>query len=46
MSLGYSFHVMAERELNEAASFYESERVGLGAAFLAEVERIIRRVLE
>jgi hypothetical protein len=33
-----SFHVLAERELNDAALYYEHERLGLGAAFLDEVE--------
>jgi toxin ParE1/3/4 len=46
MSLGYSFHAMAEREMNETASFYENKRAGLGAAFLAEIERTVRRVIE
>jgi hypothetical protein len=30
-----SFHPLAERELNDAAQYYERESVGLGAAFLA-----------
>ncbi len=29
-----SFHRLADRELNEAAQYYELERPGLGAAFL------------
>lgn len=34
-----SFHDLAERELNDAAQYYERESSGLEAAFLAEVER-------
>ena len=32
-----SFNVLAERELNEAAQYYESEQAGLCAAFLLDV---------
>jgi hypothetical protein len=31
-----SFNLLAERELNDAAQYYELESPGLGAAFLAE----------
>jgi toxin ParE1/3/4 len=41
-----SFNELAERELNEAAQYYEQERPGLGAAFIAEVERCTASVLE
>lgn len=34
-----SFHHLAERELNDATQYYELESPGLGAAFVAEVER-------
>ena len=34
-----SFHPLAERELNDAAQYYEIESPGLGAAFLLEVQR-------
>jgi hypothetical protein len=34
-----SFHPLAERELNDAAQYYEMESEGLRAAFLGEVER-------
>jgi toxin ParE1/3/4 len=34
-----SFNELAERELNEAAQFYEQQRPGLGAAFVDEVQR-------
>ncbi len=41
-----SFHRLAERELNEAAQYYELERPGLGQAFLNEVERCLRSIVE
>ena len=34
-----SFHDLAERELNDAAQYYEGESPGLGAEFVDEVER-------
>jgi plasmid stabilization system protein ParE len=37
---------MAERELNEAASYYSSESPGLGAAFLTEIQRCIQSILD
>ena len=33
------FHRLADRELNEAAQYYEVEEPGLGSSFLQEVER-------
>ena len=36
-----SFHDLAKVELNEAARYYESESVGLGVAFVSEVERTV-----
>ena len=33
-----SFHELAERELNDAALYYEQESTGLGVKFLDEVE--------
>ena len=43
MTLPVVFHELAERELNDAASYYYAqERPGLGEAFLAEVERVLR----
>jgi hypothetical protein len=30
-----SFHQLAERELNDAAQYYDREQPGLGAAFIA-----------
>jgi len=41
-----SFNPLAERELNDAAQYYELESAGLGAAFLAEVERFCRALAE
>ena len=38
------FHRLAERELNEAAKYYEFQRPGLGDAFLDEVERCLRMI--
>jgi plasmid stabilization system protein ParE len=40
------FHVLADRELNDAARYYEQECPGLGTAFLAEVERCTDSILE
>jgi len=37
---------MAERELNEAASYYSSESPALGAAFLTEIQRCIQSILD
>ena len=37
---------MARRELNEAAQFYDSESLGLGSAFLDEVERCTRAIAD
>lgn len=34
-----TFNELAERELNDAAHYYEHEQPGLGAAFIAEVRR-------
>jgi toxin ParE1/3/4 len=40
VTLRVIFHKLAERELNDAASYYYAqERPGLGAAFLGEVTR-------
>ena len=41
-----SFHELAERELNDAAQYYERERAGLGAALIAEVERCAAAIVE
>jgi plasmid stabilization system protein ParE len=34
-----TFNELAERELNEAAQYYEREQPGLGAAFILAVQR-------
>ena len=41
-----SFHRLAERELNDAALYYELESSGLGANFLDEVERYIEAIVK
>ena len=41
-----SFHDLAKVELNEAAQYYERDSPGLGAAFVAEVERCTAAILE
>ena len=40
-----SFHTLAERELNDAAQYYEGERTGLGTEFLEEVERCAASII-
>lgn len=44
--MSISFHPHAERELNDAAQYYDRESAGLGAAFLTEVERTCAVVAE
>ena len=44
--MSVSFHPLAERELNDAAQYYERESPGLGAAFLAEAQRCCDSILE
>ena len=39
-----SFHELAEREMNEAALYFESESRGLGVRFLDEIERYIKSI--
>ena len=41
-----SFHRLAERELNDAALYYERERPGLGTIFLNEVEHYIQAIVQ
>ena len=41
-----TFNELAQRELNDAAQYYEHEQAGLGAAFIAEVERTTRALVE
>lgn len=40
------FHRLAEFELNDAARYYEQESVGLGAMFLAAVERCTQSIVD
>jgi toxin ParE1/3/4 len=42
----YDFHPEARVEYRKAALFYDTRRVGLGAAFTLEVEASIGRILE
>ena len=41
-----SFHELAERELNDATQYYDREQAGLGAAFIADVQRCTDAILE
>ena len=41
-----TFNELAERELNDAAQYYEQEQVGLGAAFLVDVQRCTAAIRE
>jgi len=41
-----SFHELAEQELNDAAQYYDREQVGLGAAFITDVQRCTEAILE
>lgn len=41
-----TFNELAERELNDAAQYYEHEEVGLGAAFIAEIRHCTDGTLE
>lgn len=38
------FHRLAEREVNEAAQYYDAEEPGLGSVFLQEVDRCVRSI--
>jgi len=42
---GYVFHPLAEKELNDAARYYEERREGLGHSFLAEIHGQIKLIL-
>ena len=44
--LSLSIHRLAERELNEAAAWYERERPGLGLDFLEQVNRSFGAILD
>jgi plasmid stabilization system protein ParE len=41
-----TFSELAEREMNEAAQYYESEQPGLGVAFLADVMHGTEAIVE
>ena len=41
-----SFHELAERELYEAAQYYEREHDGLGGAFIADVQQCTDAIVE
>ena len=41
-----TFNELAERELNDAAQYYEHEQPGLGAAFIAEVRRCTETLVQ
>lgn len=43
---GVSFHELAERELNDAALYYERESAGLGLKFLDEDENYIDAIVK
>src|SRR5713226_7337542 len=38
------FHRLADRELNEAAQYYDLENRGLGSSFLEEVDRCLQSI--
>lgn len=46
MSREAEFHRLAERELNEAAQYYELESPGLGSSFLKEVGRCLQSIAD
>lgn len=41
-----TFNELAERELNDAAQYYEHEKYGLGAAFIAEIRRCTDAIID
>lgn len=41
-----TFNPLAERELNDAAAYYESSGPGLGNRFLDEIERCLQSIRE
>jgi plasmid stabilization system protein ParE len=44
MSHSLRLHPAAQRELDEAAAYYDAEGPGLGAAFIDEVEHALRQI--
>jgi toxin ParE1/3/4 len=45
MSRSLRLHPAAQRELVEAAAYYDAESPGLGDAFLAQVEHALRQIV-
>jgi len=45
MNRQVSFHAIAEQELNDAGSYYDALRPGLGQAVLDEVERTVAQLV-
>jgi plasmid stabilization system protein ParE len=41
-----TFNALAERELNDAAAYYERAQAGLGAEFILEIERLVAQATE
>ncbi len=39
-NLKFRFHPLADTDLNQAAAWYESKRIGLGYEFLLEFDRL------
>ncbi len=46
MSRVLRLHPAALRELNEGATYYDGEELGLGSAFIDEVERALQQILQ
>ncbi|MFZ5491678.1 MAG: type II toxin-antitoxin system RelE/ParE family toxin [Pseudomonadota bacterium] len=46
MTLPVTFNAAAQTEFVEAAAWYEAQRPGLGAVFIAQVEHCLRRIAE
>jgi plasmid stabilization system protein ParE len=44
MSDSLRLHPAAQRELDEATAYYDAKSVGLGAAFINEVEHALRQI--
>ena len=44
MSRPLRLHPAAQRELNEAAAYYDAESPGLGSAFLSEFEHALQQI--
>ena len=40
------FHRLADRELNEAAQYYELQSPGVGSSFLKEIDRCLQSIEE